>query len=343
MVNMLKNNLFNFIKIPFEFIRMIISGVMTAILFLLFLGVTLSILFVITSPVLAQSGWGLKEVKEVRETGNSSMVSEVEKVGEVKEVSLEKRAIGWHWYNETYPEDKEPKENIEINNNVEKDEEKNEIEADSKDIKDDKNLNKKRKTATYQMEQLRKSVQEAKARAILYPTVENMRAYLILQNYVTNQALLFTKAWKETLLAYPELDYSILHPTQNSAQHIIYAEISKREKEAMRAFGMKYGLFFFYRGKEALDRALAPIIEAFGRENNIALIPISVDGKKIDVFGNNYINNGQAEKLGIKHLPALILVDPKNKKVIPLNYGFISEAELRRRFLQVATGFKEGV
>ena len=199
------------------------------------------------------------------------------------------------------------------------------------------------KSAMAQMSILRQAVREAKAKAILYPTVENMKSYLILQNFVTNQAGLFTKVWKKTLLEYPELDYSILHPTQNSAQHIIYAENSRKEKEAIRAFGEKYGLFFFYRGNNKLDQALAPIIYGFSKENNIFLIPISVDGRLINIFESNHINNGQAEKLGIKYFPALILVDPKNQKILPINYGFISDSELHRRFLQVATEFKEGV
>jgi len=240
-----------------------------------------------------------------------------------------RKAVGWHWYNEVYPvkyEDKKDKENIEIKKNK-----------------------KNKKSAMEQMLMLRKTVQEAKAKAILYPTVENMRSYLILQNFVTNQAGLFTQAWKKTLLEYPELDYSIFHPTQNSAQHIISAENSKKEKEAIRSFSRKYGLFFFYRGNNLLDQALAPIIYSFSKENNISLIPISVDGKLIDIFSSNHtyngqtVNNGQAENLGIKYFPALILVDPKNRKVIPINYGFISDSELRRRFLQIATEFKEGV
>lgn len=245
---------------------------------------------------------------------------------------LAKEAVGWHWYNEIYLE--------EIKDEIDKkdqNDQKNQKDAEIKKIKENK------KTAMTQMLMLRNAVQEAKAKAILYPTVENMRAYLILQNFVTNQAALFTQAWKKALLAYPELDYSILHPTQNSAQHIIYAETNRKEKEAIRVFGEKFGLFFFYRGNNPLDQALAPIVSGFSKENNISLISVSTDGKLIDVFENKQINHGQAEKLGIKYFPALILVDPKNQKVIPIHYGFISDSELHRRFLQVATNFKEGV
>lgn len=235
---------------------------------------------------------------------------------------LAKEAVGWHWYNEIneiYPKDKKVKNNRRDEGS------------------------KKEKTAMVQMVMLRHAVQEAKAKAILYPTEENMRSYLIMQNFVTGQAGMFTRIWKKTLLDYPELDYSVLHPTQNNAQHILNAEIGKRELEAIRSFSGRYGLLFFYRGNNALDQELAPTIEGFSKENNISLIPVSIDGKSLEVFGASHADNGQAAKLGIKYFPALILVDPKSQKVLPLNYGFISDSDLRRRFLQVATDFQEGV
>ncbi len=235
----------------------------------------------------------------------------------VPTVVLAKKAIGWHWYNEIYPKNERNQKQV------------------MKDMK--------KGSAIFQMSMLRRAVREAKAKAILYPTKSNIRVYLILQNFVMSKAALFTQVWKKTLLDYPELDYSILHPTQNSAQHILYAERSRKEDEVINSFSKKYGLLFFYRGNSSLDQALAPTIESFSKKHNISLLPVSVDGKNLPVFDTNHVDNGQAEKLGIKHFPALVLVDPKDQKILPLNYGYISSSELRRRFLQVATNFQEGV
>ena len=250
----------------------------------------------------------------------------------IPEVVLAKKAIGWHWYNEIYPENKKHENHEKIKKG----------EKGNNDIK----KSKKEDSAMNQIVLLRQVVQEAKAKAILYPTEENMRTYLILQNFVMNQANIFAYMWKKTQLDYPELDYSILHPVQNSAQHVLYAEIRKKEEMAIKAFSEKYGLLFFYRGNNPLDQELAPTIESFTRENNISLIPVSIDGKRLEVFTNltmSQIDNGQAGTLGVRHFPALILVDPKNQRVQPLHYGFISDSDLRRRFLQVASGFQEGV
>ena len=252
----------------------------------------------------------------------------------VSESALAKEAIGWHWYNEIYPENKkhEKREKVEQGNND------GEGSGSKKSKKED--------SATKQIILLRQAVQEAKARAILYPTEENMRTYLILQNFIMSQANIFAHMWKKTQLDYPELDYSILHPVQNNAQHVLYAGIRKKEEMAIKAFSEKYGLLFFYRGNNPLDQELAPTIESFSRDNNISLIPVSVDGKKLEIFANptmSQIDNGQAGKLGVRYFPALILVDPRNQRVRPLHYGFISDSDLRRRFLQVASDFQEGV
>lgn len=222
-------------------------------------------------------------------------------------------AIGWHWYNEMTP----IKEHI--------------VKPNSK----------KTKTAVEKISQLQTIVRESKAKAILYPTEENVRDYMILQNLVAHKAALFSNVWQKVLLDFPELNYAILHPTENNAQHIIYEQEKDLEISAISAYRENYGMFFFYRGNNRLDQELAPTIFSFSQDNKIALMPISMDGKIISVFKGSAMNNGQAEKLGIKYFPALILVDPKHHIVQPLNYGFISYGELRRRFLQVATQFEE--
>lgn len=251
----------------------------------------------------------------------SNLISPQVMTSNITNVAEPTKAVGWHWYNEIHPETKD----------FAKDEADNEL-SDKKGV-----------SALTQITALREEVQEAKAKAILYPTTQNVRAYLVLQNFVMEKAMLFTRAWKQALLKYPELDYGVLHPTQNNAQHVLYARERQREDAAIKYYSKYYGLLFFYRGDNLLDQELAPTIKSFSEDNNIALIPVSVDGKILDSLVTSHIDRGQATKLQIKHYPALILVNPKTQEIQALHYGFISESELRRRFLQLATNFQEGV
>jgi len=244
-------------------------------------------------------------------------------------VIAETKAKGWHWYNEVYVQDK-------------KDEKKKEELINKEPVTKEAATKKKENTAAEQIIILRKIVDEAKAKAVLYPTVDNLREYIMLQNYVVNQAALFSRVWQKTLLEHPELDFTVDHPTQNALQPIVLSEETKKEEAAVREYSKSYGMFFFYRGNNKLDEAMSETVQSFSDSYHISLIPITVDGKSLPIFKENEADGGRSKKLGIKYFPALVLVDPLSRKFIPLHYGFISFTGLRARFLQLATDFKKG-
>ena len=225
------------------------------------------------------------------------------------------RAVGWHWYNNIQRVKKKPKKGAQV----------------------------KQLSASQQMKVFRELIREAKDRAILYPTEQNVRVYLVLQNVATENAAKFAAMWKKTELDYPDLDYGTLHPTENNAQQVIYAQRNQQEQQAIDNFRKDYGFFYFYRGKNALDKQAAIGVKAFCKRNRITVIPVSVDETTLPIFENSRIDHGQAKTLGVKYFPALILVNPKSRQIKPVSYGYISGDELRVRFLQVATNFKEGV
>ncbi|ELT0935896.1 conjugal transfer protein TraF [Enterobacter roggenkampii] len=51
------------------------------------------------------------------------------------------------------------------------------------------------------------------------------------------------------------------------------------------------------------------------------------------------MDGGQASRLGIRYFPALMLADPKSGTVKPVSYGFISQDDLAKQFLNVSTDF----
>lgn len=236
------------------------------------------------------------------------------------------QAIGWHWYNEL-PFVKEKKRLPEH---------KKQDEPENNSAKENSP-----ESAVTEIKKLRIVVEESKAKAILDPTEVNVRDYIALQNYVAAKATLFSQVWQKVLLDYPELDLRVVTPTQSAIQSVVYEEKRKQETAAINYFRKRYGLLFFYRGNNSLDKELAPVVNTFVAENSISFIPISVDGKVLELFAHSRINKGQAEKLGVRHFPALVLVDPSGNQIKPINYGFISGAELRERFLQIATNFQE--
>jgi len=195
-------------------------------------------------------------------------------------------------------------------------------------------------SATAQMRRIRKATKEALDAAILYPTEEHTIEYLRLQKFLTDHASDFTNTWQKTLIDHPELDYEVSHPMQSVGRQVVLSEKSEKEKLAIHQLAKHFGLFFFYRGDNKLDQALAPSIESFAKTNGIALIPVVVDKHPLSSLPHTRIDRGQSKRLGVSYFPALILVNPKTGEHKALSYGFIAQDQLSERFLQVSTNFK---
>ena len=101
----------------------------------------------------------------------------------------------------------------------------------------------------------------------------------------------------------------------------------------------RYGLFFFYRGNNAVDNLMAGVIRAFCEERGISLMAVSVDGKLSDQLPQSRPDSGQAEKMRVTHFPATFLVDPKTHQWQPLAWGFMSHDDLDRQMVSVLTHF----
>ncbi|NNS09970.1 type-F conjugative transfer system pilin assembly protein TraF [Erwinia sp. JH02] len=187
---------------------------------------------------------------------------------------------------------------------------------------------------------LKRFTQEALDRAILYPTSENTATFLRWQKFWTDRASMFSQSFAVAQLNHPDLDYNLEHPHYNSTVPIQQAKEQEQQVQAIAKLSGAYGLFYFYRGQDPIDAQMAGVVADFARTRNIALIPVSVDGTVSPQVPDSRPDNGQSRAMGIDHFPALFLVEPKSRNYRPLAYGFMTQDDLAKRFLNVATGFK---
>ena len=162
---------------------------------------------------------------------------------------------------------------------------------------------------------LQTATKRALYEAILYPGVDNFVKYFRLQNYWTQQAGLFTMSAKKAMLAHPELDYNLQYSHYNGTVRNQLAADQAQQRQAIAKLAEHYGIMFFYRGQDPID-------------GQLALLP------------DSRTDQGQAQRLGVKYFPAMMLVDPKQGSVRPLSYGFISQDDLAKQFLNVSEDFK---
>ncbi|EDU3771100.1 type-F conjugative transfer system pilin assembly protein TraF [Salmonella enterica subsp. enterica serovar Minnesota] len=187
---------------------------------------------------------------------------------------------------------------------------------------------------------LQAATKRALYEAILYPGTENFVKYFRLQNYWTQQAGLFTMSAKKAMLAHPELDYNLQYSHYNGTVRNQLAADQAEQRSAISQLAERYGIMFFYRGQDPIDGLLAQVINGFRATYGLSVIPVSVDGVINPMLPDTRPDGGQAQRLGVKYFPAMMLVDPKQGSVRPLSYGFITQDDLAKQFLNVSEDFK---
>lgn len=187
---------------------------------------------------------------------------------------------------------------------------------------------------------LQMATKRALYEAILYPGVDNFVRYFRLQNYWTQQAGLFTMSARKAMLAHPELDYNLQYSHYNGTVRNQLAADQAQQRQAIAKLAEHYGIMFFYRGQDPIDGQLAQVINGFRATYGLSVIPVSVDGVINPLLPDTRPDRGQAQRLGVKYFPAMMLVDPKQGSVRPLSYGFITQDDLAKQFLNVSEDFK---
>lgn len=187
---------------------------------------------------------------------------------------------------------------------------------------------------------LRFYTMEALHKARYTKKVKDMRVFLSLQDYWLKESSRFKSLFQQTMLAHPEYDYTVTHPTSNLGAKITDSVRESQAVEVINRLSKSHGLLFFYRGKSPYDLKQIPIIVDFCRRFSIPMMPISIDGVTSPELLNSRMDQGQANRLGVRYFPALLLVNPENQRVAPVAYGLTTQDVLMERLKQVATQFK---
>ncbi len=222
---------------------------------------------------------------------------------------FDEHAQGWHWYDDPKAEEQVKQAQTQSENPVQ------------------------------EMKAINQAIEWAKDKAILYPTVENVKNYKILQDQWVNQSSKFSGVWKEMLLENPELDYSLKHPVNSIGSQVDHDLEKSKQNAAVEQLAKQGGLFFFYRSTCPYCQRFAPILKHFSDTTGITVVPITTDGVSLPDFPNSKVDQGQAAKFGVQVEPALFAVNPYTHKAYPVSYGLMSEDELKDRIFDVATHF----
>ena len=186
-------------------------------------------------------------------------------------------------------------------------------------------------------------VQRARAKAILNPTPQNIATARRLQRIMVAQASLFSEKWMLDLLLNPQEDESLVNPSNGAARDIYNQQNSIEKEQAIAKLRQTSGLLYFYQGGEPFSERMAEVVSEFSRIYGITVIPIAMSNQFSPFFPASRVDSGQANEVGVKHIPAVFAFNPISKQTMPVAYGLVSQSELKDNILMVTNAFQSKV
>ena len=189
------------------------------------------------------------------------------------------------------------------------------------------------RTATERIKAMRKALEEARAEAILDPTPAKVTAYLRLQQETLQRAATFSDAFRRTVWATPELDYTLRRPVGALAKQV-WSDGRRQDRDAALArLGERYGLIYLGHAGCAGCTVFGPLLRAFASRHGLDVLAVSLTGEALEGWPEAVADNGRAARLGLGNapVPALVLFDTATKRVIPVGFGVMAEDQMAER------------
>ena len=188
-------------------------------------------------------------------------------------------------------------------------------------------------SATERILELRRALEEARAEAILDPTPENVTAYLRLQQETLQRAAVFSDAFRRTVWANPDLDYTLKRPVGALAKQVWSDERRQARDAALARLGDRYGLIYLGHAGCAGCKVFGPLLRAFAMRHGLDVLAVSLTGAALEGWPEAVADNGRAARLGLGNapVPALVLFDTATKRVLPVGFGVLAEDEMAER------------
>jgi conjugal transfer pilus assembly protein TraF len=203
--------------------------------------------------------------------------------------------------------------------------------------KQNKNDKSKKETSSLDpvgaIKEIQEELEYKKALAIISPTKENIASYIEYQQKQIEKASYFSDQWSRVIWTNPSLDYTLKHPVSNLGNQVQKDERTTKVNQTVQNINERYGIFFFFRSDCPYCHKYGPILKHFAKNHNLFVMPISLDGGKLEGWEEAVTDSGQASSFGIEGqgVPATILFDKETKEILPIGFGLMSQDEIANR------------
>lgn len=162
--------------------------------------------------------------------------------------------------------------------------------------------------------------------AMVNPTEENVRAYMIYQKAMLDGADRFSKVWERVLAKNPDLYL------KNFSSEGTSDDISKN----IKILAKEAGIFFFFRSDCPHCHKQVFSIKQLQERYGFRVLAVSLDGGVIpELQSITKVDNGISQRVGIKAVPAIYLAFPEENRFEPISQGgYLSIIDIERRLSQ---------
>jgi conjugal transfer pilus assembly protein TraF len=215
------------------------------------------------------------------------------------------KPTGWLWYQDPAP----------LKEEVEK----------TKDSSPPEKAKRVPKTAVEQMDANRKYFEEIKARAILYPTLENVTKARHVHEAILEQVGAFQESWTLSELLDPKTPVNATSP---GALKLDRERAEQDLERTLKDFSKTHGLIFVFKEDCPYCHQFAPVVMNFAQTHGFSVEGLSSSDGCFK--GMTCTKNEKAVRTVNPEgaYPILYLANPTTNELIPIAKGFVSLSAL---------------
>ncbi|EAT10864.1 conjugal transfer protein TraF (plasmid) [Bermanella marisrubri] len=175
-------------------------------------------------------------------------------------------------------------------------------------------------------------------KAVVYPTEKNITAFMKYNEEIQSQAQRFADTGMNLKWTNPDLNYALKKPVFKEAILAKNEQKLLETKDQLANLSQEFGLVYFMRSDCPYCKRYSPVLKQFAEKHGFSIYVVSLDGKGTEEFPYPKKTFHLAETLKVEVVPALFMARPRDRKVVPLHYGVVSETQLVGRILETAEG-----
>lgn len=185
------------------------------------------------------------------------------------------------------------------------------------------------------LDELRNEVERLRAVAVMDPTKESVLNYLRANAFVLQKSSNFADVARRVIWTNPDVDYNAKHSLATYAATSERNRKSEQMRQTAVRIGETHGLVFFFSSDCGYCHDMAPVLKNVADNYGITVLPVSMDGGRLQEFPNARPDNGISLLVsrgeGVSVVPSLYLVSKDKREITLLGAGALAGSEIVER------------